>query len=88
MNSATTPGFWRLYRLLPVEERERAREAYRLWRANPAHNSLHFKCVNRKHAIYSVRVGLGYRALGMRDGHTVTWYWVGTHGEYDRLLGA
>ena len=74
MKSLTTPDFWELYRQLPEEEKERARQAYRHWRANPSHKSLRFKRVNRKHPIYSVRVGKSYRALGLMDGDTITWY--------------
>jgi hypothetical protein len=29
---------------------------------------------------------LGYRALGLLKGDTVTWFWIGTHDEYERLL--
>ncbi len=42
MNSQTVPAFWELYRKLPQAIRERAREAYGLFQANPAHPSLHF----------------------------------------------
>jgi hypothetical protein len=87
MKSQTNSDFWDCFKLLPAQEQDRARETYRLWQANPSHNSLHFKRVNRKYPIYSVRIGLQYRALGLRDGDTITWYWIGTHGEYDRLLG-
>jgi hypothetical protein len=34
----------------------------------------------------SVRIGVGYRALGLLKADTVTWFWIGTHDEYDRLL--
>ena len=27
-----------------------------------------------------------WRALGRRDGNTVTWFWIGSHAEYDRLI--
>jgi len=36
--------------------------------------------------IYSARVGLGYRALAVRDDDTVVWFWIGTHADYDRLI--
>ena len=49
-------------------------------------SSLHFKRVSRKKPLYSARVGLDYRVLGMMDGDTVTWFWIGHHDEYDRLL--
>ena len=87
MRSRTTSDFWALYRQLPEHEKERARNAYRLWRENPSHNSLRFKRVNAKDPIYSIRVGRSYRALGLLEGDTVTWYWIGTHADYDRMLG-
>lgn len=36
--------------------------------------------------IYSARVGLGYRALAVREGGTWIWFWIGNHADYDRLL--
>ena len=86
MKSKTTRDFWDGFDALPVEEQDRAREAYGLWRDNPNHPSVHFKRVSRKFPIYSVRIGLHYRSLGLRDGDTITWYWIGSHAEYDKLL--
>jgi hypothetical protein len=42
MNSQTVPRFWQLYRELPPEIRQQAREAYRRFAANAAHPSLQF----------------------------------------------
>jgi hypothetical protein len=86
VKSQTTRAFWEQFDSLPAEEQEHAREAYQRWQDNPGHPSLHFKRVSRRQPIYSVRVGLNYRALGLRDGDTITWYWIGSHSEYDRLL--
>jgi hypothetical protein len=36
--------------------------------------------------VYSVRVGLDYRAVGLLQGDTITWFWIGTHDDYDKLL--
>jgi hypothetical protein len=33
-----------------------------------------------------VRIGLAYRALGVRDGDDVVWFWIGSHADYDQLL--
>jgi hypothetical protein len=33
-----------------------------------------------------VRIGLGVRALGVRDGDDLIWFWIGTHAHYDRLI--
>jgi len=86
MNSQTTLLFWKHYSALPPEIRQRARQAYKLWRDNPAHPSLLFKRVKESQPVYSVRIGLGYRALGLLTGNTVMWFWIGTHDEYERLL--
>ncbi len=64
MRSRATPRFWAAYRELPPETREAARRAYCLGRENARHPSLQFKEVHDRDPIYSVRVTLGYRALG------------------------
>ena len=85
MKSRATPRFWAAYRELPPEIKEVARKAYGLFRDNPRHPSLQFKKVHED-SIYSVRVTLGYRALGLLADEEVTWFWIGPHAEYDRLL--
>ena len=85
MRSRATPRFWAAYRELSPEIKELARKAYGLFRDNPRHPSLQFKKVHED-SIYSVRVTLGYRALGLLEDEEVTWFWIGTHAEYDRLL--
>ena len=86
MISKTTERFRKAYARLPEPARRRAREAYRLFRENPAHPSLNFKPVHASRPIYSARVGLGYRALGVLDGDVIVWFWIGTHADYDQLL--
>ena len=85
MRSRATPRFWAAYRQLSPEIRELARKAYRLFRENARHPSLHFK-KGHDDSIYSVRVTLGYRALGLLEDDEITWFWIGTHADYDRLL--
>lgn len=41
----------------------------------------------KSQTLYSVRIGLSYRAVGLLKADTVTWFWIGTHDEYDRLIG-
>lgn len=86
MRSFTQPGFWKAYRRLPEHARRQAREAYRLFMANPHHSSLQFKRVGQRRPVYSVRVSTDYRALGVRDEGDIVWFWIGPHHEYDRLL--
>ena len=63
-----------------------ARSAYRLFLVNPAHPGLRFKHVQPSRDVVSVRVGLGYRALGVQEDDTVIWFWIGAHSDYDRLI--
>lgn len=84
MNSRTTRTFRDAFRDLPPDVKARARIAYRLWRENPQLPGLRFKRVGDE---VSVRIGRNYRALGIIQGDTVYWYWIGKHDEYDRLIG-
>ncbi|HEV7517959.1 MAG TPA: hypothetical protein VGR07_16795 [Thermoanaerobaculia bacterium] len=87
MNSATLPSFWAEYRDLAEEVKRAARKAYRLWVDNPFHPSLRFKCIHPADGLWSVRVTRSYRALGVWEGDTVTWFWIGSHDEYERFFG-
>ncbi len=75
-----------MFAKLPDSIKRRARSAYHLFRENPYHPSLHFKPVHSVLPIYSVRIGLNYRALGIRSGDLISWFWIGPHAEYDKLL--
>jgi hypothetical protein len=86
VNSQTIEDFWESYRALPEQMRKQAQEAYRLFRADPFHPSLNFKEVDKRRSLWSVRVSRGYRALGYREGDTITWIWIGTHAAYDKLI--
>ena len=86
MTSRITKSFRKKYEALPNEVKTQARAAYRLWKENPYHSSLQFKRVSQWQPIYSVRVGIGWRALGLLEAETVFWFWIGAHGEYDALL--
>ena len=86
MKARTTKSFWKHYWTLPPEIRQRVGQAYILWRDNPAHPSLFFKRVKENQPLYSVRIGLNYRAVGLLKDDTITWFWIGTHDEYDKLL--
>jgi hypothetical protein len=37
--------------------------------------------------LWSVRVGPHYRALAIEDGADLVWFWIGSHADYDRLVG-
>lgn len=86
MKSRTTERFRSAFERLPAAVQRRAGAAYGLFRKDPHHPSLRFKQVHPTRLIYSVRIGLGYRALGVRDRDEIIWFWIGSHADYDRLL--
>ncbi len=85
MTSVRTRQFHKAFGNLPEPIRQRARGAYALFRQNPSHPGLGFKKIDNENN-YSVRIGLGYRALGHMDGDCIIWFWIGPHSEYDRRL--
>jgi len=88
VTSLATRRFWTLYHALPNEVQELAIKNYRLWRRDSQHPSLHFRRLQGSDDRFSVRVGDHYRALGKLTADTITWVWIGTHSEYDRLVGS
>jgi hypothetical protein len=86
MESRLSRSFLESFSRLPEEVQSQARRAYLLFRANPSHASLRFKKVEGTEKVYSVRIGLGYRALGVLESSTVTWFWIGSHAEFDHLF--
>lgn len=84
MKHHANPRFWRCYQELPKEVRELADRNYALLKSDPSHGSLHFKKIG---ALWSVRVGLHYRALATEVRDDLVWFWIGSHATYDILVG-
>ncbi len=86
MYSVTTERFRKALEKLPFKVRSNAKRAYELWKIDPYHYSLNFKQVHFTKPIYSVRIGLSYRALGVKDDETIIWFWIGSHEDYNNLI--
>lgn len=87
MKSSVTKSFRKRLTRLPLSVQEQAEKTYELWREDPYHNSIQFKRVSQQQPIYSARVSLNYRVLGLLElGNHIYWFWIGTHDEYDELL--
>ena len=84
MTSQARRSFWETFFLLPGPIQDIAKIKYALWREEPFHPSLHFK--ELRPGLWSVRINDNYRALAYRQKELVAWFWIGTHGEYDRLI--
>jgi len=76
--------FWVCYRSLPEDIRKLADQAYEHLKQDPQYPSLHFKKVGR---YWSARVGGNYRAVAVEGTDGLVWFWIGTHADYDKLLG-
>lgn len=84
MKSFRTRQFAEQLEALPETVRHQAEAAYTQFKRDPWHPGLQFKEVAL--GVWSVRIGLKYRALGARTGDTIVWYWIGSHASYDKLV--
>lgn len=74
------------FRKLPIRIKNQARKNYKLWEKDNNHPGLDFKLVGNRKPIYSARISIGWRALGIKNGNEIIWFWVGSHTDYERLL--
>ena len=84
MNHYASPSFWERYRSLPEATRKVADKNFDFLKNNARHPSLRLKKVGD---LWSARVGDHYRVLGMDAKDGILWFWIGTHADYDKLLG-
>jgi hypothetical protein len=84
LKHSASPAFWALYRQMPAEVQATADKNYAFLRENPYHPSLHFKKIG---TLWSARVGEHYRVLGHDVEGGVHWFWIGSHADYDKLVG-
>ncbi len=80
-------SYWEGMEKLPDEVRKMAEKSYALWRENPKHPMLRFKKIHPSQPIYSFRVGLAYRTIGVEssDGRLI-WFWVGSFEEFTKVV--
>jgi hypothetical protein len=70
---------------LPYPVQSFARQAFKRFENDPSHPGLRFKSI--RNDVWSVRVGIGYRALGRRISHNeIVWFWIGTRADYGQII--
>ena len=69
---------------LPKPAQDLADKSHALLETNPKHPSLRFKKAGK---YWSARVGAHYRALAAENSGDFVWFWIGTHKEYEGLIG-
>ncbi|MBI4179750.1 hypothetical protein HY522_10055 [bacterium] len=84
MKHFASPKFWALYGGLPEGVRLLADKNFLLLKNDLHHPSLHFKRIG---PVCSARVGLHYRVLGHEVSEGIQWFWIGSHSDYDKIIG-
>ena len=79
-----TSRFWSCFEQSDQSTQSIARRNYERLRYGPRQPSLRFKKVGD---FWSVRIGRSHRAIAVEDKGDLIWMWIGTHGEYDRIVG-
>jgi len=86
LKSHVNARFRRQFSNLPKRIQEQSRRAYRLFKVDPGHRGLEFKKLPPHQDVWSARITDNYRAIGLRQGDTIVWFFIGTHAEYDAML--
>ena len=84
MRHFANPDFWECHNHLPNEIQKLADKNFELLKKNPRHPSLHLKKFGK---FWSVRIGLRHRALAVDVEEGLLWFWIGTHADYDEMIG-
>ena len=80
---ADAPSVLEAFRFAPSSDPKTRTGKYALWKDDPYHTSLRFE--ERRNGICVVRIGEHYRAVAVREGGVIAWFWIGTHAEYNRF---
>lgn len=89
MRSVVTQDFRERLAQLPAAIQQQACAAYRVFKVNPTHPGLRFHKVTVKRSgrtLWSVSIGIHYRALAQEKDGVLEWFWIGHHTVYDKLL--
>ena len=87
MRSLATRRFWELFQTLPKETQNLVFRNFGLWRRDPRHPLLRLRRLPGSDDRFSIRATDGYCALGVQTDEETIWIWIGTHADYDRLVG-
>ena len=86
MISHASERFWKSYQKLPFQLKSKAREVYVLGKKNSSHKILHFKQIHSDKQIFSVRITMNYRVLGVRNDEFMVWFWIGSQDDFNKMI--
>ena len=84
MKNRRDRAFKKRFACLPSHVQEQAKIAFGHFKHDIGYSGLHFEYIHK--SFCAVRIGLHYRAVGQKEGDTITWFWIGSHEEYNHLL--
>jgi len=80
-------SYWNAFEDLPKDVRKLAEANYRLWKRNPPHVGLLFKQIHPQLPIFSFRVGLKHRTVGVQTpDEKLVWFWIGSFQQYRDMI--
>lgn len=81
-------AYWRHFDELPLAVRKLATSNYELWKKNRNHPSLRFKQIHPEQPIFSFRVGMRHRTVGVRaPDDRIVWFWMGSFEHFREQIG-
>jgi mRNA-degrading endonuclease RelE of RelBE toxin-antitoxin system len=86
VNSYISNEFIELFNKLPESVQKQAKKSFKIWKKNPNHPSLQYKKIHNDKQIWSVRISLKWRILGLRKMDDIYWFWIGSHSDYEKLI--
>jgi hypothetical protein len=85
MKSIRTKAFKKLFARLPAPIQKQATADYEVFKRNLSYPGRCFKRIDPEKPIYSVRIGMDYRAVRVMEKDMIRWYWIGSHEDYNKL---
>lgn len=82
-------AYWTHFDDLPSDVRQLAENNYQTWKSNPNHPGLRFKKVHNDLPIFSFRVGMRHRTVGVEtDDGKIAWFWIGSFEHFNDAINA
>ncbi len=81
-------SYWETFDDLPIDVKKLAEKNYKLWKESKNSPGLRFKQIHKTLPIYSFRVGMKHRTVGVEtDDGKIAWFWVGSFETFNKTIG-
>ena len=80
-------SYWETFDDLPIDVKKLAEKNYKLWKESKNSPGLRFKQIHKTLPIYSFRVGMKHRTVGVEtDDDKIAWFWVGSFQTFNKTI--